>query len=137
MAVEGLFTHFASVEDDVRATAGQLQRFGEVLTRLARARVRIPFTHAANSGGLLHEPASIFNMVRPGLLTYGILPNGTRPIQRDLERTIQPVLSWKCRVALVKGSLVVNSSQGGGSKDTWVLKNNSNTTRGPHVARGR
>jgi uncharacterized circularly permuted ATP-grasp superfamily protein len=27
------------------------------------------------------------------------------------------------RVALKKGSLVVNSSQGGGSKDTWVLKN--------------
>jgi uncharacterized circularly permuted ATP-grasp superfamily protein len=26
------------------------------------------------------------------------------------------------RVALTKGSLVVNSSQGGGSKDTWVLK---------------
>src|SRR5216117_2290649 len=25
------------------------------------------------------------------------------------------------RVALKKGSLVVNSSQGGGSKDTWVL----------------
>ena len=35
------------------------------------------------------------------------------------------------RVALVKGSLVVNSSQGGGSKDTWVLKNN--TAHGPHV----
>ncbi|WP_238381218.1 circularly permuted type 2 ATP-grasp protein [Mariniblastus fucicola] len=30
------------------------------------------------------------------------------------------------RVALPKGSLVVNSSQGGGSKDTWVLKGNSN-----------
>lgn len=29
------------------------------------------------------------------------------------------------RVALVKGSLVVNSSQGGGSKDTWVMKNGS------------
>jgi uncharacterized circularly permuted ATP-grasp superfamily protein len=27
------------------------------------------------------------------------------------------------RVALRKGSLVVNSSQGGGSKDTWVLQN--------------
>ena len=26
------------------------------------------------------------------------------------------------RVALVRGSLVVNSSQGGGSKDTWVLQ---------------
>ena len=30
------------------------------------------------------------------------------------------------RVALTEGSLVVNSSQGGGTKDTWVLKNNSN-----------
>lgn len=30
------------------------------------------------------------------------------------------------RVALVKGSLVVNSSQGGGSKDTWVLRDESN-----------
>ena len=40
------------------------------------------------------------------------------------------------RVALVKGSLVVNSSQGGGSKDTWVLKNNG--IRGPHIGgRGR
>ena len=36
------------------------------------------------------------------------------------------------RVALVKGSLVVNSSQGGGSKDTWVLK--SGTVRSPHMA---
>jgi uncharacterized circularly permuted ATP-grasp superfamily protein len=27
-----------------------------------------------------------------------------------------------CRVALVEGSLVVNSSQGGGTKDTWVLE---------------
>ena len=37
------------------------------------------------------------------------------------------------RVALVKGSLVVNSSQGGGSKDTWVLKNNSTAIHGPHI----
>jgi uncharacterized circularly permuted ATP-grasp superfamily protein len=29
------------------------------------------------------------------------------------------------RVALRKGSLVVNSSQGGGSKDTWVLRGNA------------
>jgi uncharacterized circularly permuted ATP-grasp superfamily protein len=35
------------------------------------------------------------------------------------------------RVALVKGSLVVNSSQGGGSKDTWVVKNGATTT--PHA----
>ncbi len=37
------------------------------------------------------------------------------------------------RVALVKGSLVVNSSQGGGSKDTWVLKNHTPRVPAPHV----
>ena len=35
------------------------------------------------------------------------------------------------RVALVKGSLVVNSSQGGGSKDTWVVKNGASRSRSP------
>jgi len=37
------------------------------------------------------------------------------------------------RVALVKGSLVVNSSQGGGSKDTWVLKNGTPRVPAPHL----
>ena len=32
------------------------------------------------------------------------------------------------RVALKKGSVVVNSSQGGGSKDTWVLGTNGSKT---------
>ena len=35
------------------------------------------------------------------------------------------------RVALRKGSLVVNSSQGGGSKDTWVLSPRDAATAGP------
>ena len=30
------------------------------------------------------------------------------------------------RVAMKRGSLIVNSSQGGGSKDTWVLTGGSN-----------
>ena len=41
------------------------------------------------------------------------------------------------RVALVKGSLVVNSSQGGGSKDTWVLKNGSDSQAAAHCSRQR
>ncbi len=41
------------------------------------------------------------------------------------------------RVALTKGSLVVNSSQGGGSKDTWVLQNRVPQANGPsRVAEG-
>ena len=39
------------------------------------------------------------------------------------------------RVALRKGSLVVNSSQGGGSKDTWVLARPAKTTDGQTLQR--
>jgi uncharacterized circularly permuted ATP-grasp superfamily protein len=37
------------------------------------------------------------------------------------------------RVALRKGSLVVNSSQGGGSKDTWVLNRRASVAEGPQA----
>ena len=39
------------------------------------------------------------------------------------------------RVALKEGSLVVNSSQGGGSKDTWVLADDPRTSEGPVATR--
>jgi len=39
------------------------------------------------------------------------------------------------RVALRKGSLVVNSSQGGGSKDTWVLRAGTATTAWRRMAK--
>jgi uncharacterized circularly permuted ATP-grasp superfamily protein len=38
-------------------------------------------------------------------------------------KTVSLVPGALCRVALKEGSLVVNSSQGGGTKDTWVLEN--------------
>ena len=41
------------------------------------------------------------------------------------------------RVALRKGSLVVNSSQGGGSKDTWVLDERPTSRRSSHAASSR
>jgi uncharacterized circularly permuted ATP-grasp superfamily protein len=49
--------------------------------------------------------------------------------------TIKIMPGGLTRVALRKGSLVVNSSQGGGSKDTWVLADDdqvqSQTQGGP------
>jgi uncharacterized circularly permuted ATP-grasp superfamily protein len=39
-------------------------------------------------------------------------------------KDIRTVPGGLCRVALTEGSLVVNSSQGGGTKDTWVLEEN-------------
>ena len=100
--VEGVFTHFSSVEDDPDWTAIQLRRFTEVLARLEKAGFQIPMVHAANSGALAHEPKTSYDLIRPGLLTYGVVPEGRRTLTSDIANQIQPVLSWKCRVSLVK-----------------------------------
>ncbi|MBC8003017.1 MAG: alanine racemase [Opitutaceae bacterium] len=100
--IEGVFTHFSSVEDDPDWTAIQLQRFEEIVGGLNSIGVAIPVVHAANSGGLIHESSARYNLIRPGLLTYGVVPEGRRPLKPDIGKQIQPVLSWKCRVSLVK-----------------------------------
>lgn len=80
--VEGIFTHFAESEaEDETYSREQLRRFQDAL-RAARERGFVPrIRHAANSGGVLSLPDSWLDMVRPGILTYGIGP-GVEPVMR-------------------------------------------------------
>jgi alanine racemase len=102
LALEGIYTHFASAEDDAAFTRQQASRFRNVLGALRAAGMAIPLVHANNSSALLLEPDTNFNLVRPGLLVYGVLPNGKRRVPPLLRRNLRPALSWKCRVSLVK-----------------------------------
>ncbi len=58
----------------------------------------MPIRHIANSGGILQLPESNFDMVRPGIMFYGVYPS--IEVQRTLE--IQPALTWKSRVVYFK-----------------------------------
>ena len=100
--VEGLYTHYASVEDDAGYSQTQRAAFARLLTQVARRGIAIPSIHANNSGALLHEPDTLFNLVRPGLLVYGILPVGARGSTSDLRRQVRAALSLHCRVSFVK-----------------------------------
>ena len=99
---EGIYTHYASSEDDAAYSRVQRERFQELLARLADDGIRIPLVHANNSGALLHEPDTMFHLVRPGLLVYGVLPPGQRRMASMLHHHLRPALSLKCRVSLVK-----------------------------------
>ena len=74
--IEGIFTHFANSEsNDLTHAKLQLERFQEVLNiyekrSMPRPRIR----HTANSGAILQIPESYFDMVRPGVMFYGIYP---------------------------------------------------------------
>ena len=100
LKLEGIYTHFASAEEDPAYSSRQLRQFEAVLDQLKAGRIEVPMIHAANSGGLLHEPRCIFNLVRPGLLVYGIAPPGRR--NRTEKDSVSPALSLHCRVGFVK-----------------------------------
>jgi len=103
LELEGLYTHFASAEDDAAFSRAQAKRFLTVLDELTLAGVRPPLVHANNSAALLHEPDTTFNLVRPGLLVYGIVPPSCRRReQTGLRRRLRPALSFHARVSLVK-----------------------------------
>ncbi|MBI5687789.1 MAG: alanine racemase [Verrucomicrobia bacterium] len=100
LRLQGIYTHFPSAEDDAAFSLEQVEKFHAVVRG---AGVRIPLRHADNSAGVLNVHAgsrrlgSLFNVVRPGLMMYGIVPPGLPPVPQ-----LQPTLSFKSRVILVK-----------------------------------
>lgn len=100
LRLAGVFTHFASPDDDAAFTAEQRRRF---LAALQRARgINLPelFVHADNSAGIESMPgASPFNAVRVGLLQFGVLPH---PNSLLAQVRAEPVFSFHTRVGLVK-----------------------------------
>jgi alanine racemase len=96
--VEGIFTHFAFADMNREFTFYQIDLFDKLLKGLRREGVNIPLVHAANSMGVLDYKNSHFNMVRPGLVIYGLYPKA----KKELKVKLNPVLSLKTRVVFVK-----------------------------------
>ena len=102
LKLEGLYTHYSSVEDDAKFSRTQRQRLEGVLAELATDGIQVPLIHANNSGAIMHEPRTRFDLVRPGLVAYGIVPLGRRRVDWTLTNRLRPALAFKCRVSLVK-----------------------------------
>ena len=74
--LKGVYSHLACADDPGSAmTALQLERFHAACAHFTRLGAPMPIRHLANSGGILHFPDSWLDMVRPGILLYGVLPD--------------------------------------------------------------
>ncbi len=74
--VKGVYSHLACADDPTSAmTALQLERFLEACAHFERIGAPMPIRHLANSGGVLHYPETWLDMVRPGIMLYGVLPD--------------------------------------------------------------
>lgn len=98
--VEGIYTHLANSERADRSySMMQLERFHEVLDVYRRLSLPVPpLRHMANSGGVLNLPEAHFDMVRPGILVYGVYPGPE--VDRVVE--VKPAVTWRARVAYSK-----------------------------------
>ena len=97
--VEGIYTHFPSADErDKKFTLNQLNIFNDLLKRLEREGIEIPYRHAANSMGIIRHKDSHFNMVRPGLMLYGM---HSSDLAGDLI-SLKPALSLKSRITFLK-----------------------------------
>ncbi len=99
LILEGIFTHLASSEvaDDPH-NRRQWERFSGLLKDLAERGIRIPVRHMSNSGGILNFPEFNLDMVRPGIMTYGIYP-GENTVSKA---RLSPVMSFKTSIVLLK-----------------------------------
>jgi alanine racemase len=75
IVINGMSTHFPSAEDDPEFTHAQIVAFMQVKKQVEATDTQLLYLHCANSAALLRYPESRMNMVRPGLLTYGIHPD--------------------------------------------------------------
>jgi len=111
--VEGIYSHFANADAaDLTSARVQLDRFRQVLEWYDQRGVPPPVRHMANSGAILQLPESYLDLVRPGILLYGVYPSA------EVEKTIavRPALAWKSRVVYFK---VVTPGHPVGYGSTW------------------
>jgi len=100
LVVEGIFSHFSSADENQLITAQQLKDFCRLVEELEELDIHIRYRHIANSIALMEYKESHMNLVRPGLMVYGLLP--TLDFHKYSNINLRPALSLKSKVIFLK-----------------------------------
>ena len=99
LQAEGLFSHFATADcADLSRARRQAEKFDAFYEMLKARGVQIPIRHMDNSAGLMNFE-NHYEMVRSGIVTYGMYPSDEVDPQR---LALRPALQWLSRVTHVK-----------------------------------
>ncbi len=97
---EGLMTHFAESDSPQRDyTSQQIQRFMAFNRELEKQGLHIAIKHCGNSAAIVSYPEAHLDMVRAGIMLYGLYP---APSMKALNLDIIPAMTLKSRVSFVK-----------------------------------
>lgn len=96
---EGIFSHFATAdESDLTKAKAQRERFKNFISMLSERAVEIPIKHLNNSAGIMVFD-EYFDMVRTGIITYGLYPSDE--VDKSL-LDIRPAMEWKTHISHIK-----------------------------------
>lgn len=96
--IDGIYSHLANADDsDLAHAREQVRRFDQVLAFYDERGLEPPTRHLANSGAVVQLPEATYDMVRPGLLLYGVNPLVDGP-----KLDVQGALRWVSRVVYFK-----------------------------------
>ncbi|MCD4786188.1 MAG: alanine racemase [Candidatus Eremiobacteraeota bacterium] len=97
--IEGIFTHYATADNANKDYVNeQWSNFSQVLEDLKNSGINIPIAHAATSSTIIDNPEMKLDMVRPGLMLYGLYPRST---QREMI-SLKPALTYKAKISFLK-----------------------------------
>ena len=111
--IDGVYSHFANSDDrDFSFAKLQLERFNEAVSFFEKHSLPTPTRHIANSGAILQMPEANLDMVRPGIMLYGVYPS------QEVKHTVKviPALTWKSLVVYFK---VIKAGNSVGYGMTW------------------
>jgi alanine racemase len=97
--IEGLFSHLAQADEaDKDYSYLQLQKFNSLIKSLNKEQDKIPLIHIANSAAIIDLPETYLDLIRPGIMLYGLLPSNDLNKEADLE----PVLAFKTKIIQIR-----------------------------------
>ena len=100
LVLEGIFTHFAvSDEIDKTYTRIQVKKFSFIVAKLKKKGLEIPIKHVSNSGAIIDLPEFNFDMVRAGIMLYGLYPSKT--VNHKIVN-LKEVMCLKAKISQVK-----------------------------------
>ena len=98
--IEGLFSHFARADEADKTAARQaLEKYRWFVSALEEENIHIPVKHISNSAASMEFDDTHFDMVRMGIVTYGLYPSEE---VRKANLPLKPLLEWKSHFVQVK-----------------------------------
>lgn len=95
---QGIYSHFAKSDEEDNLTSIQIKRFQSVIDMFLEHDISFEIQHIANSGGILFHHESHFDMVRAGMILYGLFEGRNHKDVIELK----PAMSWLSEVTYFK-----------------------------------